>query len=35
MPESNGIASIGELLVEFVCADKDGHHRRVGTDSGP
>ena len=35
MPASNGIASIGELLVEFVCADKDGHHRRVGTYSGP
>jgi sugar/nucleoside kinase (ribokinase family) len=29
------IASIGELLVEFVCADKDGHHRRIGTYSGP
>jgi sugar/nucleoside kinase (ribokinase family) len=35
MPASNGIASIGELLVEFVCADKDGHHCRVGTYSGP
>ena len=35
MPASNGIASIGELLVEFVCADNDGHHRRVGTYSGP
>lgn len=35
MPASNGIASIGELLVEFVCADKDGYHRRVGTYSGP
>jgi sugar/nucleoside kinase (ribokinase family) len=35
MPASNGIASIGELLVEFVCADKDGHHRRVGTYNGP
>ena len=30
-----GIASIGELLVEFVCGDKDGHHRRIGTYSGP
>ena len=29
MPASNGIASIGELLVEFVCADKGGHHRRL------
>ena len=35
MPASNGIASIGELLVEFVCADRDGRHRRVGTYSGP
>ena len=35
MPASNGIASIGELLVEFVCSDRDGHHRRVGTYSGP
>jgi sugar/nucleoside kinase (ribokinase family) len=35
MPASNRIASIGELLVEFVCADKDGHHRRVGSYSGP
>jgi sugar/nucleoside kinase (ribokinase family) len=35
MPDGKGIASIGELLVEFVCAGKDGHHRRVGTYSGP
>ena len=35
MPVENGIASIGELLVEFVCGDKDGHHRRVGSYSGP
>jgi sugar/nucleoside kinase (ribokinase family) len=35
MPASIGIASIGELLVEFVCADKDGHHRRVGNYRGP
>ena len=35
MPESKGIASIGELLVEFVCSDTDGHHHRVGTYSGP
>lgn len=35
MPVSNGIASIGELLVEFVCSKKDGHHRRVGTYGGP
>jgi sugar/nucleoside kinase (ribokinase family) len=30
-----GIASIGELLVEFVCADQNGHHSRVGNYSGP
>jgi sugar/nucleoside kinase (ribokinase family) len=35
MPASKGIASIGELLVEFVCADKDGHHSRAGTYIGP
>jgi sugar/nucleoside kinase (ribokinase family) len=35
MPASNGIASIVELHVEFVCADNDGHQRRVGTYSGP
>ena len=35
MPAANGIAAIGELLVEFVCNNKDGHHRRVGTYGGP
>ncbi|HLA01924.1 MAG TPA: sugar kinase, partial [Aestuariivirga sp.] len=35
MPANNGIASIGELLVEFVCGEKDGHHRRAGTYTGP
>ena len=35
MPTGTGIASVGELLVEFVCSEKDGHHRRVGTYSGP
>ena len=29
------IACIGELLVEFVCADKNGHHRKAGTYAGP
>lgn len=29
------VGCIGELLVEFVCAAKNGHHRRVGTYSGP
>jgi sugar/nucleoside kinase (ribokinase family) len=31
----NAIASIGELLVEFVCAERGGGHRLVGTYSGP
>ena len=35
MPANNGIASIGELLVEFVCGEKDRHHRRAGTYTGP
>ena len=35
MPARTGIASVGELLVEFVCAGKDGHHSQVGTYSGP
>ena len=35
MATAKGIASIGELLVEFVCSDRDGHHRRIGTYSGP
>ena len=35
MPEGTGIASIGELLVEFVCTDKDGRHHRAGTYRGP
>ncbi len=30
-----GIASIGELLVEFVCDSKDARHRRAGHYSGP
>ena len=32
---SIAIASIGELLVEFVCSDKGGGHRRIGTYTGP
>ncbi len=39
LSEGNGvsiaIASIGELLVEFVCSDKGGGHRRIGTYTGP
>jgi sugar/nucleoside kinase (ribokinase family) len=35
MPKAEGIASIGELLVEFVCADKGGRHLRAGTYCGP
>lgn len=34
-PVSIAIASIGELLVEFVCAGRNGRHRRIGTYSGP
>ena len=29
------IGCIGELLVEFVCASKNGHHRKVDSYSGP
>ncbi len=29
------IGSLGELLVEFVCADKDGRHLRPGSYRGP
>ena len=29
------IGCIGDLLVEFVCASKNGHHRKVDTYSGP
>lgn len=29
------VASLGELLVEFVCAEKDGHNRRAATYVGP
>ena len=32
---SIAIASIGELLVEFVCSDKGGRHKRLGTYAGP
>jgi sugar/nucleoside kinase (ribokinase family) len=35
MPKAGGIGSIGELLVEFVCGDRDGRHLRAGTYSGP
>lgn len=35
MIKAKGIGSIGELLVEFVCADRGGHHLRAGTYSGP
>jgi sugar/nucleoside kinase (ribokinase family) len=35
MSGAGGIGSIGELLVEFVCGDKGGHHLRVGNYSGP
>jgi sugar/nucleoside kinase (ribokinase family) len=29
------IGSVGELLVEFVCAERDGRHRRAATYTGP
>ena len=29
------IGCIGELLVEFVCSSKNGHHRKAGVYSGP
>ena len=29
------IASLGELLVEFICRDKDGHHLRPAAYDGP
>jgi sugar/nucleoside kinase (ribokinase family) len=29
------VACIGELLVEFVCSDKNGRHRRIGSYAGP
>ena len=35
MPRDDGIAAIGELLVEFVCGDKGGRHLRAGTYAGP
>jgi sugar/nucleoside kinase (ribokinase family) len=35
MPKADGIASIGELLAEFVCGDRGGRHLRAGTYSGP
>ncbi|MEQ1951629.1 sugar kinase [Mesorhizobium sp. CN2-181] len=33
--ESGGIGSLGELLVEFVCTEKDGHNRRAAPYVGP
>jgi sugar/nucleoside kinase (ribokinase family) len=35
MSKADGIGSIGELLVEFVCSDKGGRHLRAGTYFGP
>ena len=29
------IGSLGELLVEFICAEKDGHNRRAASYAGP
>ena len=35
MPGGARIGCIGDLLVEFVCASKNGRHRRRGTYTGP
>ena len=35
MADGLRVASIGELLVEFVCAETDSHHRRVAPYAGP
>ncbi len=37
MTETNGavVGSLGELLVEFVCTEKDGHNRRATSYVGP
>lgn len=34
-PKAGRIGSMGELLVEFICADKDGGNRRASTYAGP
>jgi sugar/nucleoside kinase (ribokinase family) len=35
MPSAARIGCIGELLVEFVCSGKNGHHRRIDAYTGP
>jgi len=35
MPGGAKIGCIGDLLVEFVCATKNGRHKRLGTYTGP
>jgi sugar/nucleoside kinase (ribokinase family) len=35
MADAPRIGCIGDLLVEFVCASKNGHHRRADTYTGP
>ena len=35
MPAAPRIGCIGDLLVEFVCSSKNGHHRKVDTYTGP
>ena len=35
MDRAAKIACIGDLLVEFVCADRNGHHARTGIYTGP
>lgn len=34
-PKAGRIGSMGELLVEFICTDKDGGNRRASTYAGP
>jgi len=35
MPGAPKVGCIGDLLVEFVCGSRNGHHRQVGTYTGP
>jgi sugar/nucleoside kinase (ribokinase family) len=35
MSDGARIGCIGDLLVEFVCADRNGRHRRAGVYTGP
>ena len=35
MSEGAKVGCVGDLLVEFVCASRNGRHKRAGTYSGP